>query len=91
MSFLFVQLPTTRSSIRSQDILVLHRVQCVRIPMKKLNSTEAFKANVGQLSELFSLSADLQVRLGRVQVGQSIVKILRLRNGGTNCSFQATV
>jgi len=37
MSFLSVQLPTTRSSIRPQDILVLHRVQCVRIPMKKLN------------------------------------------------------
>jgi len=24
-------------SIEPQDILVLHRVQCVRIPMKKLN------------------------------------------------------
>ena len=31
------QLPTSRSSIRPEDILVQHRVQCVRIPMKKLN------------------------------------------------------
>ena len=37
MSFLSVQLPTSRSSIRPEDILVQHRVQCVRIPMKKLN------------------------------------------------------
>ena len=33
----------------------------------------------------------LQVRFGRVQVREPIVKVSRFRSGGPNCSFQATV